>query len=116
MKNIIIKRIYDAPSPDDGYRILIDRLWPRGMKKENAHCDEWDKDLAPSNELRQWFGHIPERFDVFVQRYIEELKVKTQDLERILKISETRQICLLYAAKDEKYNQAVVLKSVLESM
>ena len=116
MKTIIIKRIYEPTSERDGYRILIDRLWPRGIKKEYAHIEEWDKDLAPTHELRQWFGHLPERFEAFEQRYIEELKTKSEELIRLKNILETQQICLLYGAKDEKHNQAVVLKSVLDSM
>ena len=114
MSNFIIKRVYEAPSTEDGYRLLVDRLWPRGVSKENAHLDEWNKELAPSNELRKWFDHIPERFGDFAIRYKEELASHSDELERLKKLANTQKVCLLYGAKDELHNQAVVLKEILE--
>lgn len=116
MKELILKRIYDPPAPDDGYRILVDRLWPRGISKEKAALDEWDKELAPSAELRKWFGHKEELFEEFASRYREELSQRKEELKRLKSIAEQKKVCLLYGAKDEKHNQAVVLKSVLESL
>lgn len=115
MKKIIIKRIYDSAAENDGYRILVDRIWPRGVSKEEAKLDEWNKDVAPSTELRKWFGHEEEKFDEFVKKYKKELDAQKDELKKIRDIGKKQQICLLYGAKDEKHNQAVVLKSVLES-
>lgn len=109
-----IKRIYDSPSADDGLRILVDRLWPRGISKEKAHIDFWYKEIAPSNELRIWFGHKPQLFKEFTQRYTEELENKKPDLKEIKKLAKKEPITLLYAAKDEKINHAIVLKRILE--
>jgi uncharacterized protein YeaO (DUF488 family) len=107
-----IKRIYDARQPSDGKRVLVDRLWPRGVKKVDAHLDEWIKDVAPSTNLRTWFGHDPERFAEFRRRYKAELKGNTavRDLRALGKRSK---VTLLYAAHDPKVNHAIVLKSVL---
>lgn len=116
MKTIFLKRIYDEPHPNDGYRLLVDRIWPRGISKENAKLDEWNKEIAPSNELRKWFGHKPERFQEFTARYKVELKEKKEVLQQIKQRASQQKICLLYGAKDEKHNQAVVLKSVIESI
>lgn len=116
MKGLFIKRIYEKPSKDDGYRILVDRIWPRGISKDEARLDEWDKELGPSNELRKWFGHLPERFSEFASRYRKELKSNYATLERIRELSTQKKVCILYGAKDEAHNQAVVIKSVIESM
>jgi len=116
MKNLILKRIYETASPEDGYRILVDRLWPRGISKENAHLDEWLKELGPSNELRKWFGHDPKLFEEFKNKYKEELKAQKEELLRIKKLSESKQVCLCYGAKDEAHNQAVVIAEVLNEM
>jgi uncharacterized protein YeaO (DUF488 family) len=113
MIQIFCKRIYDKASADDGFRILIDRLWPRGISKEEACIDEWLKDIAPSNELRTWFHHQPELFPEFKSKYIEELKSKNQLITHILHIAKTQKVCLLYGAKDKENNQAVVLLGVL---
>lgn len=113
MKEIKLKRIYDDPSGDDGYRVLVDRLWPRGVSKEDAKLDEWDKELAPSTELRKWFGHKEERFKEFSQRYREELKDKKKPLDKLREKANEKTLCLLYAAKDPELNQAVVLRDVL---
>lgn len=116
MKGFITKRIYEDAAQNDGYRVLVDRVWPRGVSKEEAELDEWNKDLAPSTQLRKWFDHKEERFDEFKKRYQEELKKQEDELKRIREIAQDKQVCLLYGAKDEKYNQAVVLKSVLKQL
>jgi uncharacterized protein YeaO (DUF488 family) len=113
MKEIKLKRIYDDPSGDDGYRVLIDRLWPRGVSKEDAKLDAWEKELAPSSELRKWFDHKEKRFNEFSKRYREELKDKENGLEQLREIAKKKRLTLLYAAKDHEMNQAVVLKDVL---
>ncbi len=112
---IKIKRIYDKPSQDDGIRILVDRLWPRGLKKENAKIDMWIRDIAPSTELRKWFNHQSSKWQEFKQRYFKELEKKNHLIETLLKKEKEKgTITLLYAARDEKYNNAVALKEYLE--
>lgn len=113
MEPIAIKRIYEDSSKNDGYRILVDRLWPRGVSKEAANLDEWDKNIAPSTELRKWFDHKEERLQEFTLRYKEELMSQKDALNRILKIAQTQKVTLLYGAKDPEINQAVVLKNIL---
>ena len=111
-----IKRIYLPAEDTDGYRILVDRLWPRGIKKENAKVDLWAKDVAPSTELRKWFDHIPERFNEFKERYHTELK-GTEAFSNLLKaIQEHDTATLLFSAKDEEHNNAVVLKYIIASL
>ncbi len=108
-----IKRIYEAYAPTDGYRILVDRLWPRGIKKETAHVDLWLKEAAPSNELRKWFGHVPEKFADFCSRYEAELK-SSGSLSALKKVAgQHDSVTLLYAAKDMEHNNAVVLQRLL---
>lgn len=114
MKSINIKRVYDDKSNDDGYRVFIDRLWPRGVKKEDAHFDEWLKDLAPTTELRKWFDHDPERFDEFLKRYKKELENNKDELDKLRNKAKSQKITLLFAAKDREMNNAVVVKEVLE--
>ena len=114
MKNIQIKRIYEDASPDDGYRILVDRLWPRGISKVRAKLDEWNKEIAPSTEIRKWFEHKTERFQEFSDLYKEELSDKKDELNRIKTIAEKQKITLLYAARDPKINQAIILLEVLK--
>lgn len=116
MKTIKIKRIYEDPDSADGYRILIDRLWPRGVSKEDAKLDEWNKELSPSTELRKWFDHIPERFEEFKKRYREELESHKEELNRLYTLAKSNTVTLLYAAKNEKINNAVVLKEILTNM
>lgn len=111
-----IKRIYEQPGPEDGYRILVDRLWPRGVSKKEADLDEWDKEIAPSAELREWFGHKPELFEEFAKRYRAELSTKADDLRRIRSIAREQNLTLLYSAKDPDCNQAVVLLDVLKKL
>lgn len=112
---INIKRIYETPDNKDGYRILIDRLWPRGIAKTEAHIDEWIKEIAPSNELRKWFGHQPELFGEFSKKYKAELKDKTELLSKIKSIAKKQTVTLLYGAKDTVHNQAVILQEVLNN-
>lgn len=110
-----IKRIYDEPEPSDGYRVLVDRLWPRGVSRERAALDEWLKDIAPSPELRTWFGHQPERFEEFSARYQTELDANPA-VEQLRTLSaEHPVITLLYAAHDPAINHALVLQQYLAS-
>lgn len=109
MPAIQIKRIYDQPKASDGYRILIDRLWPRGIKKENARIDEWNKILPPSPELRKWFHQEAGRFAAFEIKYRLELKQHQEELNRIHEIAARQNVTLLYAAKDPRLNHAVIL-------
>ena len=113
MQPIVIKRVYEEASESDGYRILVDRLWPRGVSKEEAKLDEWDKIIAPSTELRKWFDHKEERLQEFEIRYKEELLQQEEELNRLRKIATTKKITLLYGAKDPVINQAIVLKNIL---
>jgi uncharacterized protein YeaO (DUF488 family) len=110
---ILIKRIYAIPAKSDGFRVLVDRLWPRGISKEQAKIDLWLPDLGPATALRQWFRHDPARWEEFCRRYVAELKTK-QDLVAELKGRAKRgAVTLLYSAKDEQHNQAVALRSYL---
>ena len=115
--NIKLKRTYDAPEADDGYRVLVDRLWPRGIKKENLHADEWAKAIAPTTECRKAFNHDPERFDNFVSTYTAELNSNpdTETFVEQLKKLDSTTVTLLFSDKDTKYNNAVVLKKWLET-
>jgi uncharacterized protein YeaO (DUF488 family) len=108
-----LKRAYVPAEPSDGVRILIDRLWPRGVSKKEAALDEWMKDIAPSTELREWFGHDPARWAEFERRYRAELRQHTAELDRIRDLARTRTVTLIYSAHDEKHNDAVVLQQVL---
>jgi len=112
---IRVKRIYDAPSRADGYRVLVDRLWPRGIRKADAALDEWAKGLAPSDGLRKWFGHDPDRWDEFTRRYTEELEGRRDDVAAMVARSPKETITFLYAAKDAERNNAVVLKRFIET-
>jgi uncharacterized protein YeaO (DUF488 family) len=107
------KRIYDGAEPDDGYRILIDHVWPRGISKERAHLDEWARELAPSDELRRWFDHVPERFDEFRSRYREELIAQPDRIEALRRLAESGPLTIVYAARDEEHNNAVVLAELI---
>lgn len=113
---IMLKRVYDPISPGDGRRILVDRLWPRGMKKEDAKIDGWLKEIAPSDELRKWFSHDPDRWPEFKNRYKEELKNKSDLLETVPKEAKNGRVTLLFSAKDVEHSNAVVLKEVLSRM
>ncbi len=111
--DIRIKRAYEPPSGDDGLRVLVDRLWPRGLRRQEAAIDLWRKELAPSAELRIWFGHDPGRWDEFRRRYLAELAPKAALLDEIRRSAAGRRLTLIYAAKDEAHNQAVVLRDLL---
>lgn len=111
---IRIKRAYDPSAPDDGRRVLVDRLWPRGMAREKAQVDEWLKDVAPSAALRSWFGHDPAKWDEFRERYRQELADHPDQLENLKRMAEQGTVTLLFAAKDQEHNNAVVLKGLLE--
>jgi len=108
-----VKRIYDPVSPSDGRRILIDRFWPRGIKKADAAIDEWLKDIAPSADLRKWFAHDPVKWHEFEKRYRAELKGKADLVERLRKEAEKKTVTLLFSARDAEHNNAVVLKGVI---
>lgn len=109
-----LKRVYDTPSPDDGFRILTDRLWPRGLSKERAKVDLWAKDVAPSGDLRKWFGHDPEKWTEFKKRYRAELNANMDAVNAVRQdISQHRKTTLVYGAKDTEHNEAVVLLDVL---
>ncbi|HEY2910464.1 MAG TPA: DUF488 domain-containing protein [Gemmataceae bacterium] len=110
---IQVKRVYDKPSRKDGMRILVDRLWPRGLTKERAAVALWLKDLAPSTELRKWFGHDPAKWKQFQIRYRQELREKKGSLRSLKQKSEEGTVTLLYGARDEEHNEALVLKKIL---
>jgi uncharacterized protein YeaO (DUF488 family) len=108
-----IRRVYAEPEDDDGKRILVDRLWPRGLTKEKARVDLWLKDVAPSTELRKWYGHDPERWPEFKRRYLEELKKLGEPLALLRQEAKRGPITLVYGARDEEHNEAVVLLDLL---
>ena len=111
--NLRLKRVYELPAPDDGVRILIDRLWPRGLSKEKAAVDHWMKEVAPSAELRKWFGHDPDRWPEFRRRYVAELRQSGALLDQICGLAGRGTVTLLFGAHDEERNDAVVLREVL---
>lgn len=108
MTDIRLKRAYDPPSPEDGRRVLVDRLWPRGVSRKDAHIDLWLKDIAPSAELRRWFGHRPERWPEFRKRYLEELE-SSPAVAELKQIMASGHVTLIFGAKDREHNDAVVL-------
>lgn len=105
-----VKRVYETPNPKDGFRILVDRLWPRGLTKEKAAVDVWLKNIAPSTELRKWFGHDPEKWKEFQKKYLRELKENKEAVNTLKEYLKKGNVTLLYAAKDEAHNEAQVLK------
>jgi uncharacterized protein YeaO (DUF488 family) len=109
-----LKRAYEKAAKGDGYRVLVERLWPRGVSKGEARLDEWMKEVAPSPELRQWFGHDPGKWAEFQKRYRQELKDKRDLVQQLKHKGEEETVTLVYGAKDEEHNAAVVLKGVLE--
>jgi uncharacterized protein YeaO (DUF488 family) len=111
---IAIKRVYDDATESDGVRILVDRLWPRGLSKGRARLDLWLKDVAPSDALRRWFGHDPARWDEFKRRYFEELKNNEEAVTPIVSKAARERVTLLFGAKDEQYNNAAALKEFIE--
>ncbi|MGJ7032651.1 DUF488 domain-containing protein [Niabella hirudinis] len=114
MKPVInIKRIYEPSAKDDGYRVLVDRIWPRGISKEEADLDEWQKEIAPSTALRKWFNHDPVRWEAFKTKYTEELNKNEAAAPFLSQCRRHKTITLLYGAKEERYNQAVVLREYI---
>ncbi|VBB44427.1 conserved hypothetical protein [uncultured Desulfatiglans sp.] len=113
--NIQAKRVYDPVDEKDGSRVLVDRLWPRGMKKDRLEADEWLKDAAPSNELRKWYAHDPAKWEAFRRRYFDELDQKPEVIDRLRSLASEGTLTLLYSAKDLQYNQAVALMEYLLS-
>jgi uncharacterized protein YeaO (DUF488 family) len=111
---IHLKRAYESPSPDDGYRILVERLWPRGLKKADAALDLWLKDIAPSPELRRWFSHDPARWEEFCRRYWAELAARPDAVKLLREKLRQGRVTLVYGSKDEAHNAAVALKQFLE--
>jgi uncharacterized protein YeaO (DUF488 family) len=110
-----IKRAYQDPENDDGFRILVDKLWPRGLSKERVELNLWMKDIAPSTELRKWYGHDPEKWEEFQNRYLEELKEKKDLIKKLKSIEKSNNtVTLIYSAKDEEHNNAVVLLELLK--
>ena len=112
---IRIKRVYEPPDKKDGYRVLIDRLWPRGMKKEDAGIDEWVKEIAPSNELRKWYSHDPVKWEEFKRRYFAELESRREAVEKLLGTVSKDPVTFLFSSKEAKLNNAVALKEYIEA-
>jgi uncharacterized protein YeaO (DUF488 family) len=110
-KDVRYRRVYDDPLPEDGRRILVDRIWPRGMRKDNANLDEWVRDIAPSTELRRWYGHDPDRYDDFRQRYLAELRepVRHEAARQLREAAGGDQLTLLTASRDLEHSEAAVL-------
>ncbi len=112
--SIQLKRAYDDLDEDNRYRVLVDRIWPRGVSKEQLQLDEWMKEIAPSDELRKWFDHDPDKFDEFRKRYYQELDSNSESVGQLATMARDQDIALIYGAKDREHNQAVVLKDYLE--
>ncbi|MDE2308985.1 MAG: DUF488 domain-containing protein [Xanthomonadaceae bacterium] len=112
---ILVKRVYEPAAKADGYRVLVDRLWPRGLGKETVPLDLWAKELAPSTALRQWFGHEPTRWDGFRHRYAAELDARVEHWHPLAERAAKHTVTLLYGARDEEHNNAVALKAYLEN-
>lgn len=115
-RTILVRRIYEPQRGEKELRVLVDRLWPRGVSREKAALDRWEKDLAPSSELREWFDHQPVRFDEFRQRYLDELAAREKLAEDVLSDSPDLTLVLLYAARDEVHNHAKVLSDFLSNL
>ena len=113
MMDIRMKRIYDPASREDGYRMLVDRLWPRGVSKASASLDEWSRDVSPSHALRKWFGHAPEKRMVFEERYREELRENQAAVERIRDLARKKRLTLLFATKDINLSHVPILRNVI---
>lgn len=111
--DVRIKRIYNPPSDEDGYRVLVDRLWPRGLKKEDARIDCWAKNLAPTTELRKWFDHDSSKFAEFRKRYLKELEMNPQPVRDLVKAAEGHTLTLIFAARDRQCNHAAVLREFI---
>ena len=115
MSNIQLKRAFDPASKKDGHRVLVDRIWPRGLRKEEVRVDDWMKEIAPSTELRKWFGHEPAKWAEFRRRYFAELSHRRELVNMLLEIARSRPLTLVYSAKDEEHNNAVALREYLEN-
>ncbi|HET7171688.1 MAG TPA: DUF488 family protein [Gaiellales bacterium] len=111
--DLVLKRAYEPAAESDGYRVLVDRLWPRGVSRDRARLDEWARELAPTTELRSWFGHDPSRFEEFRHRYMRELAGHAERLTELRRIARRGRLTLVYAAADPEHNDAVVLAEVL---
>jgi uncharacterized protein YeaO (DUF488 family) len=111
--NLKLKRAYEPAAPEDGLRILVDRLWPRGVSKSKAALDGWEKEIAPSTALREWFGHDPARWQAFRQRYAAEVRQNPEPLRRLRALARARTVTLVYAAHDRDRNDAVVLRDII---
>ena len=111
--HVRLKRAYEPAAPEDGVRVLIDRLWPRGLRKADAAIDRWMKDIAPSTELRRWFGHDPERWSAFHRRYTEELEQQAAAVDELRELARGSRVTLVFSAHDEAHNDAIVLREVL---
>jgi uncharacterized protein YeaO (DUF488 family) len=116
MTDIRLKRVYDKPLETDGFRILVDRLWPRGVSKNNAELDEWAKEIAPSDELRKWFDHAPQRWTIFQRKYKAELKKNESWKDFMKRHKKRKRVTLLYATKEEELTHAVILKKILDKV
>jgi uncharacterized protein YeaO (DUF488 family) len=115
MKTVRVKRVYAPPAADDGLRVLVDRVWPRGMMKERVHADLWMKEIAPGAPLRKWFGHDPAKWDEFRKRYFRELEGKAELVAELRRAGAKRTVTLLFAAHDEEHNNAVALAEYLRA-
>ncbi len=113
--DVRIKRIYDPAEPGDGYRVLVDHIWPRGVSRERAQLDEWARELAPSDQLRKWFDHVPERFEEFRTRYLTELGGHARQVEELTARARKRPVTILYAARDRDHNNAVVVAELVRA-
>lgn len=118
MPMIKVKRVYGPPEGEDGWRVLVDRIWPRGLSRDNAAVDEWFKEIAPSNALRKWFGHDPQRWAGFREKYLKELQATERKgmVQGILERTRSGNVTLLYAARDAAHNNAVVLMELVETL
>jgi uncharacterized protein YeaO (DUF488 family) len=114
MKSISVKRAYDPPADSDGTRVLVDRVWPRGKSRETLKLDRWLKDVAPSTDLRKWFGHDPGKWDAFRDRYFRELDAQDEPVASLRKMAKEGDLTLVFGAKDAQHNNAVALKEYLE--
>lgn len=112
--SIRVKRAYETPTKSDGYRVLVDRVWPRGMKKEQLQLDAWLKQVAPSTPLRKWFGHDPAKWTEFKRRYFRELTERNEDIRELRKKAKRERVTLVFAAKDVEFNNAVALREYLQ--
>jgi len=112
---IKIKRIYEALAAGDGFRVLVDRLWPRGLSKEKARVDLWLREIAPSNELRKWYGHDPDKWTEFKKKYLEEIEEKKEEFDLLRKKAREGTVTFLFSSKEEKLNNAAALKEFVES-